>query len=225
MSDFLQKSLEASRAAQAVVSLRKDLLNAKSKEDCLRIVRSAEELKGLFSTTYSSSFDGVVAEAHKRMVEIEAGNKQEGQPPVAAEMSALREETRKAREQNANDAAETHRLLHRATRKLDGVPPVIQKLEIATHSMAKATIQFMQQIKLDELHWEIYDRIEQKNQNQTAVARELGMKPYQVSRAWKLIRDTFTAAGYPIAKKFTLRSAKLDTDGMLVAKTAKKRKR
>ena len=119
---------------------------------------------------------------------------------------------------------ETQRQLYRHGRKLDGVPPAMQKLQIATHSMAKATIQFMQKIKLDDLHWEIYDRIEHKEQNQSEVARDLGMKPFQVSRAWGRIVDAFTAAGYPIAKKFTLRSAKLDEDGMLVAKNRKKRK-
>lgn len=76
MSDFLQKSYEASRAAQTIESLRKDLLNTKSQEDCLRIIRSAEELKGYYTLTYASSFDGVVAEAHKRMVEIGAESKQ-----------------------------------------------------------------------------------------------------------------------------------------------------
>ncbi len=124
----------------------------------------------------------------------------------------------------ADEQRETQRLLYRHGRKLDGVPPAMQKLQIATHSMAKATMQFMQKIKLDHLHWEIYDRIEHKGQNQSAVARDLGMKPFQVSRAWRRIVDAFTAAGYPIAKKFTLRSAKMDDDGMLVAKTPKKRK-
>jgi len=126
----------------------------------------------------------------------------------------------------ADEQRETQRLLYRHGRKLDGVPPAMQKLQIATHDMAKATMQFRQLVKLkDDLHWEIYDRIEHKKQNQSEVARALGMEPYQVSRAWGRIVDAFTAAGYPIAKKFSLRSAKMDEkDGMLVAKNRKKRK-
>jgi len=126
----------------------------------------------------------------------------------------------------ADEQRETQRLLYRHGRKLDGVPPAMQKLQIATHDMAKATMQFRQLVKLkDDLHWEIYDRIEHKKQNQSEVARALGMESYQVSRAWGRIVDAFTAAGYPIAKKFSLRSAKMDEkDGMLVAKNRKKRK-
>ena len=125
----------------------------------------------------------------------------------------------------ADEQRETQRLLYRHGRKLDNVPPAMQKLQIATHSMATATMQFRQLVKLkDDLHWEIYDRIEHKKQNQSEVARDLSMKPYQISRAWGRIVDAFTAAGYPIAKKFSLRSAKLDEDGMLVAKNRKKRK-
>ena len=123
----------------------------------------------------------------------------------------------------ATDSLETHRLLHRATRKLDGVPPMREKLEIATHSMAKATLQFQQRVKLKDGEWEIYDRIEHRHQNQSEVALDLGMKPYQVSRAWKRIRDAFASAGYPLTRKFTLRSAKLDKDGTIVAKPPKKR--
>jgi len=126
----------------------------------------------------------------------------------------------------ADEQRETQRLLYRHGRKLDDVPPAMQKLQIATHDMAKATMQFRQLVKLkDDLHWEIYDRIEHKKQNQSEVARALGMESYQVSRAWGRIVDAFTAAGYPIAKKFSLRSAKMDEkDGMLVAKNRKKRK-
>lgn len=138
---------------------------------------------------------------------------QQSQKRLAEEMARLADEQR-----------ETQRLLYRHGRKLDNVPPAMQKLQIATHSMATATMQFRQLVKLDDGDWEIYDRIEHKSQNQSEVARDLSMKPYQISRAWGRIVDAFTAAGYPIAKKFSLRSAKLDEDGMLVAKNRKKRK-
>ncbi len=146
-------------------------------------------------------------------------------PAKDAEIQQSQKRIEKEMARLADAERETQRLLYRHGRKLDDVPPAMQKLQIATHDMAKATMQFRQLVKLkDDLHWEIYDRIEHKKQNQSEVARDLSMKPYQISRAWGRIVDAFTAAGYPIAKKFSLRSAKLDEDGMLVAKNRKKRK-
>ncbi len=93
MSDFLQKSLEGSRAARAIGSLRQNFLSAKNPEDWLRIIRSAEELKTYFSAVHASSFDAVVAEAHQRM---------EGRgPATAADVASLMEETQKANKLNA----------------------------------------------------------------------------------------------------------------------------
>ena len=147
-------------------------------------------------------------------------------PAKDAEIQQSQKRIEKEMARLADAERETQRLLYRHGRKLDDVPPAMQKLQIATHDMAKATMQFRQLVKLkDDLHWEIYDRIEHKKQNQSEVARALGMESYQVSRAWGRIVDAFTAAGYPIAKKFSLRSAKMDEkDGMLVAKNRKKRK-
>ena len=149
MSDFLQKSLEASRAAQIIERLRRDLLNSNSQEDCLRIIRSAEELKGYYSSTYASSFDGVVAATHKRMAEIVANAnsmKEEAQKRTESRGKRKRGKKHNLTGREKGSVASLIREIRGGKLKQGEEPPtdkeVVEKLKerAKTHSLLKGRI-------------------------------------------------------------------------------------
>ena len=148
---------------------------------------------------------------------------------VSGEIEKLRDDVTKAMEEtrrlHSSGAAETQRMLHRIGRKVEGVPPALDKLALAGKDMAAATQQFRHTVKMDDGDWEIYNRMELRNHNQSWVARDLGMKPYQVSRAWARIKAAWEDAGYPIAEKVTMGNAVLGEDGVVFKKPTKRRKR
>lgn len=121
--------------------------------------------------------------------------------------------------------ADNSRLLHRANRKLEGVPPAMEKLALAGKDMATATKQFRQLVKMPEDDWDIYDRMQLRNHNQSRVARDMGVKPYTINRAWKRIKAAWAAAGYPIPERVTLGNAVMGEDGVVFKKPMKRHKR
>ena len=121
--------------------------------------------------------------------------------------------------------ADNSRLLHRANRKLEGVPPAMEKLALAGKDMATATKQFRQSVKMPEDDWDIYDRMQLRNHNQSRVARDMGVKPYTINRAWKRIKAAWAAAGYPIPERVTLGNAVMGEDGVVFKKPMKRHKR
>lgn len=96
---------------------------------------------------------------------------------------------------------ETQRMLHRMERKLDVVEPLVQKVKAATKSMAAATMEFRKRVKLKDDDWAVYNAMQTPGQTGTQTAKDLGMKQWQVSRAWSRIKEAFEAAGYPMPGK------------------------
>jgi hypothetical protein len=123
------------------------------------------------------------------------------------------------------DSVETKRLLHRMLRKVEGVPPMVDRLAITGESMAAATVRFRQKVNMSNVEWDVYEAMQRRDQNQTRTAHYLGMKQYQVSRIWKKIKAKFMSAGCPITEKLTRHTSRLDVDGVFVKKSTKKRKR
>ena len=176
---------------------------------------------------FNRALDGLKAQQRKleeRKAEISklsARAEADGLQAMLETIMARQEAECRAR---AADDAETHRLLHRNGRKLDGVPPAMDKLALAAKDMAAATKQFRQLVKMPDPDWEIFDRMELRNRNQSWVARDLGVKPYKISRAWKRIKEAWAAAGYPLADKVTLGNAVMGDDGVVYKKPAMERK-
>ena len=174
--------------------------------------------------------DDMTAEAIRKNTAIleQEGLAANGNAELLARIARMNAEIERIHEEHfialAADTTETHRLLHRTLRKVEGVPPVLDKLALAGKDMAAATQQFRRTVKMDDDDWEIYNQMELRGHNQTRVARDLGMEPYQISRAWKRIKAAWEAAGYPIAEKVTMGNAVLGEDGVVFKKPTKRRK-
>ena len=125
------------------------------------------------------------------------------------------------------DNAETHRLLHRANRKLDGVPPLVSKIGDRNKMLADAAAELHRKVNLTSEQWKTYAAHWKEGKTQTAIAVERGWPKrdaYKVNRECRAIERAFVDAGEPIPPKLTRHNAMMGADGVVFKKPAKKRK-
>lgn len=130
-------------------------------------------------------------------------------------------------EASAAREAENHRLLHRTLRKVENVPPLVNKLnERNSPALAEMAAKLTQKIRLDAEQWDTFYALimEGKTQTQVAIERGMGKKDaYKISREWAEIKRKFLEAGEPVPEKITLHNAVMGEDGVVFKKPTKGR--
>lgn len=125
--------------------------------------------------------------------------------------------------------ADHSRLLHRVNRRVDGVPPLVNKLkERNSPALAEMAAKLTQKIRLGAEQWDTFYALimEGKTQTQVAIERGMGKKDaYKISREWAEIKRKFLEAGEPVPEKITRHNAVLGEDGVVFKKTTKRHKR
>ena len=117
--------------------------------------------------------------------------------------------------------ADNSRLLHRVNYKVDGVPPLIQRVKEKNRPLSVGAAKLLQKVRLSSSLWETYTDHWQNGKSQTQIAVERGLSKkdaYKINRECKAIEKAFSDAGEPIPDKLTRHNAEIAEDGEIVKK-------